>query len=269
MEWARQQRLDFIPTVYAARDGDTVIEAAGRVWELTQWLEGRASFAENPSAARLEASCEAVARLHRAWEIFTSPAEPCPAVRIRQKVLRDWQELVATGWQPRAPAAPALDPVWPLAERAWRGLPSWLQVVSQSLNPWLDFRCPLQPCLRDLWHDHLLFEGDRLTGLIDYGAVSGDHVGADLARMLGSLVGDDAAGWERGLRSYRRVRDLNEHDEQLAHVLDRSSTILGLANWLRWLYHEGRAYEDLAAVARRLQALLDRIESWPISRPAW
>jgi homoserine kinase type II len=157
--------------------------------------------------------------------------------------------------------------VWPLAERAWRGLPSWLQVVSQSLNPWLDFRCPVQPCLRDLWHDHLLFEGDRLTGLIDYGAVSGDHVGADLARMLGSLVGDDTGGWERGLRSYRRVRDLNEHDEQLAHVLDRSSTILGLVNWLRWLYHEGRSYEDLAAVARRLQALLERIESWSVSTP--
>jgi homoserine kinase type II len=122
----------------------------------------------------------------------------------------------------------------------------------------------VQPCLRDLWHDHLLFEGDRLTGLIDYGAVKADHVTADLARMLGSLVGDDQGGWEGGLRAYRRVRGLTDNEEQLAHMIDRTSTILGVVNWLRWVYHEGRSYEDLSAVVRRLESLLNRVESWPV-----
>jgi Ser/Thr protein kinase RdoA (MazF antagonist) len=262
MQHARGQDLDFVPAVFASGNGDTVVETAGGVWELTQWLTGRADFAEHPRAARLEAACEALARLHRAWEAFTTPAEPCPAVRRRLQVLADWQDLLASGWRPRPSADPCLDPVGPLAERAWRGLPTWLQTVSRSLGPWVDFRSPVQPCLCDLWHDHLLYEGDRLVGLVDYGAVKADLVAVDLSRMLGSLVGDDLQGWELGLRSYRRVRDLDGNQERLARVLDRTGVILGITNWLRWLYHENRPYEDLTTIARRMEHLLRRIETW-------
>jgi Ser/Thr protein kinase RdoA (MazF antagonist) len=258
---ARQQGLDFVPAVYVSSNGDTVVEAAGRVWELTQWLDGQASFAENPSPARLEAACEALAKLHRAWEEFAAPIQPCPAVRRRLQLLAEWQALVSTGWRPQASSNPQLHLLWPAVERAWRGLPHWLQEVPRCLGPWLDFCCPVQPCLCDPWHDNLLFEGDRLTGLVDYGTVKNDHVAVDVARLLGSLVGDDAEGWEHGLRAYRRIRSLSANEEQLAHVLDRTGAILGVVNWLRLLYYEHRPYEDLAAVARRLENLLNRIEN--------
>jgi Ser/Thr protein kinase RdoA (MazF antagonist) len=120
----------------------------------------------------------------------------------------------------------------------------------------------LQPCLCDLWHDHLLFDGDRLTGIVDYGAVKVDHVAVDLARLLGSLVGDDADRWEEGFRAYRAVRPLSPDEERLAGVLDRAGTLLGAANWLRWLFHEGRTFDDLEAVANRLRSLMERIERW-------
>jgi Ser/Thr protein kinase RdoA (MazF antagonist) len=177
-------------------------------------------------------------------------------------VLADWQALVATGWRPQAPSPSALDPLWPVTERAWRGLPGWLREVPRCLDAWIDFRCPVQPCLCDPWHDNLLFSGDRLTGLVDYGTVKADHVTVDLARMLGSLVGDDPEGWQRGLRAYRRVRGLNDNEAQLARALDRTGTILGVVNWLRLLYYEGRPYEDRSAVARRLESLLTRIETF-------
>jgi homoserine kinase type II len=260
---ARGQGLDFVPAVYATGEGDTVVEAGGRVWGLTQWLDGRADFAEHPSQARLEAACAALARLHRAWETFAGPAEPCPAVRRRLKILADWQALVSGGWRPQPPLDPSLDPLWLVAERAWRGVPGWLPEVPRLLGPWLDFRPPVQPCLCDPWHDNLLFDGERLTGLVDYGAVKADHVAVDLSRMLGSLAGDDPQGWERGLRAYRHVRGLDDNEEQLARILDRTGTILALVNWLRFLYLESRPYEDLPAVARRLESLLGRIESWP------
>jgi Ser/Thr protein kinase RdoA (MazF antagonist) len=262
MESACRQGLNFVPAVYATSEGNTVVEAAGRAWELTQWLAGQADFEENPSPGRLDSACEALAKLHCAWEPFTAPAEPCPAVRRRLRVLTDWQALVTSGWRPQIPSAPHLDPLWPLVERAWRGLPGWLQEVSGCLEAWIDYRCPVQPCLCDPWHDNLLFEGDRLTGLVDYGTVKNDHVAVDVARMLGSLVGDDMGGWERGLRAYRQVREFTANEEQLAYRLDRTGTILGVVNWLRLLYYEGRSYEDLSAVARRLDSLLNRIESW-------
>ncbi len=266
MESARCQGLHFVPAVCLTSEGDTIVEAAGRAWELTQWLDGQADFEENPSPERLDSACEALAKLHRAWKPFTAPAESCPAVHRRLRVLTDWHALVSSRWQPEVSSAPRLDLLRPLEERAWRGLPGWLQEVPRCLESWIDFRCPVQPCLCDPWHDNLLFEGDRLTGLVDYGTVKNDHVAVDVARMLGSLVGDNLEGWKRGLRAYRQVREFTANEEQLAHMLDRTGTILGVVNWLRLLYYEGRPYEDLSAVAGRLDSLLNRIESWSLSR---
>ena len=50
---------------------------------------------------------------------------------------------------------------------------------------------PLQVCHGDLWHDHVLFSGEEVTGLIDFDAMKIDSRALDLARLLGSLVKDD------------------------------------------------------------------------------
>ena len=44
---------------------------------------------------------------------------------------------------------------------------------------------PFNLCIGDVWHDHILFEGDAVTGMIDFAAAKVDHVAADLARLLG------------------------------------------------------------------------------------
>ena len=117
---------------------------------------------------------------------------------------------------------------------------------------------PLQPCLCDVWNDHVLFGGDCVTGLIDYGAMKIDHPAVDLARLLGSLVQDDAAGWATGLAAYREVRPLSADEEELARALDVTGTVAAAAVWLRWLYHEGKEFEDGAAAGRRLKGLTAR-----------
>jgi homoserine kinase type II len=259
MRCARHQGLPFVPAVFDGNDGTSAVCEAGRWWELTEWLEGRADLIQHPTAGRLEAAATALARLHRAWEPFAEAPAPCPAVHRRLAFLRDWQGLLGSGWRPEAHAA---DPLRPLVERAWPLLLHRLKEVPQRLEAWTSTNRPVQPCLCDVWHDHLLFEGDRLTGLVDYGAVKPDHVSVDLARMLGSLVGDDPAGWAVGLQAYRRVRPLTADEEGLARVLDRTGTLLGIANWLRWLYHDGRDMEDLSAVRGHLERLLCRVEAW-------
>jgi Ser/Thr protein kinase RdoA (MazF antagonist) len=108
----------------------------------------------------------------------------------------------------------------------------------------------------------VLYEGDRVSGVIDYGSVKQDNVAVDLARLLGSMVGDDSTMWAVGLRAYRAVHPLSEEEETLAHVLDRTGAVLALANWLKWLYFDGLAYDDRCEVARRLRELTDRVERW-------
>ena len=48
---------------------------------------------------------------------------------------------------------------------------------------------PVQPCGAP--HDHVLFDGDRVTGIIDFAAAKVDHVAADLARLFGESDPDD------------------------------------------------------------------------------
>jgi Ser/Thr protein kinase RdoA (MazF antagonist) len=263
MGHARRSGLDFVPAVLATGGGDTTVAHAGRLWDLTTWMPGRADFHERPLPCRLEAACLALARLHEAWAGTDPAVQPCPAVHRRLASAREWAALVRSGWRPAFDKG-GDDPVRPWAERAWLVLRSKLDEVPRKLAPWVARPLPVQPCLCDVWHDHVLFEGDTLTGLVDFGGVKPDHVAADLARMLGSLGGDDAGLRAAGLRAYARVRPLSLNEEALVPVLDETGTLLGAANWLRWLYRDGRTFEDRVGVARRLAALVERIERWEL-----
>src|SRR5262249_22550113 len=113
-----------------------------------------------------------------------------------------------------------------------------------------------------IWHDHVLFSDDAVTGIVDFGSIKTDHVAVDLARLLGSMAGTDTDLWQAGLRAYARCRPLAAHEEALVAALDRSGAILGAANWLLWLYRDGKQFEDRQAVADRLADLVRRMESW-------
>jgi homoserine kinase type II len=251
---ARTAGLPFVPRVESTRNGRTVVEAAGRVWDVTEWMPGRADFHANPTDARLFAAVEAVARLHEAWSRFTPPGPvPCPAVERRWRALGEWDHPVAAGWRPRPTPD---DLVAPHAEIAWDRLPALVARARAALVPWLQVPVPVQPCLCDVWHDHVLFDGDRVTGLIDYGAAKVDHVAVDLARLLGSLVPGEPDRMTAAVRAYQRIRPLPQ--PELVELLDGTGVVVGVTNWLRWLYHDGRTYPDRSAVARRVGELVRR-----------
>ena len=246
MRLAREAGLAFIPRVLETMSGDTGVEASGRVWELMEWMPGRADYRELPSGGKLETAARSLARVHLAWAVLGGEeVSPCPAVRRRL--------LVAEGF----PSGRLESASWKLAATVSR----WLPRVPQMLLT-ANVTSRIQPCLRDVWHDHLLYEGEQLTGLIDYAAVGPDSVAVDVARMVGSLVGDDEEGWRVALSAYREVRTFSHQEEQLARVLDRTGVIVGLANWLRWLGEPGREFEESAHVTQRIEELLARVARW-------
>src|SRR5262249_53391625 len=262
---ARSRRaggVAFVPDVIAANTTQTTVDCGGRAWDVTTWVQGRADFESSPSRARLANACAALAQLHAAWAGRATAQAPCPAVHRRLLALRDWQDLLQSGWRPAFTACD--DPAvryW--RERAYACLPRFFEPSRQALGAWANVAVPVRACLCDVWHDHVLFEGDRVTGIVDYGSVKQDHVAVDLARLLGSLIGDDAQQRAAGLDAYRAAGGtLPARADELIDVLDRTGTVLGAANWLRWLFLERRVYEDLSQVARRLRALVARIETW-------
>ena len=236
-------RLDFVPRLVSTRSGATVVERSGVCWELMNWMPGRADFHAAPSAARLRAAVEALARLHVSWQSHARPAVAvCPGVRRRLDAVEN---------------LPKIDP---FADRLQRELAYWLPQMSAILADMP--RVGLQPVLRDIWHDHLLYEGNALTGLVDYASIDFDSVAVDLARMLGSLIEDDEASWQCALSAYRRVRPLSDDEERLARALDRAGVIASLANWHRWIAMGER---DPASphVRARIERLLARVGCWP------
>ncbi len=263
MQSARGAGLSFVPRVFPTSDGRTFVANASRLWELQEWLPGSADFHERPSVRRLENAAVALAALHSAWDRTAGTTQPCPAVRRRVESLRRWDAFA-----PTTPGDAVTDPtLHAVAQRARGLLPRWQGQVRPWLEPWGNRPLALHACLCDVWHDHVLFTGDQVTGVIDYGAVKVDNAAVDLARMLGSLVGDDEPAWQAALAAYRSVRALSCEEEQLARVLDVTGTVLGVANWLMRLAVEKRTAAEQEAVARRLETLVRRVAEWETKMP--
>jgi Ser/Thr protein kinase RdoA (MazF antagonist) len=250
-------QLDFVPRLISTSDGASWVQRRGRYWELTTWLPGRADFPESPSVPRLQAACVALARLHLAWA-DGADSDVCPAVLRRLTAEYQWQRLVAGGWRP---ACAEGGPLAPWAQRAWAEVQARGAEVTRRLASYLERRVPLQPCLCDVWHAHVLYTGPLVTGIVDYGSAKIDHVAVDLARLLGSLAGDNAELRRAGLDAYAELRPLAAWERALIDDLDATGTIVAAMNWLRWLYHEGRSYPDPARVVERLAALVQRLEA--------
>jgi Ser/Thr protein kinase RdoA (MazF antagonist) len=253
MTAARDARLDFVPCVERCANGRTITQGDGRCWEITSWMPGSADFHNNPCDAKLSAAVAAAARIHEAWKAETRHAR-CPAVLRRWQSLCEWEELVRSGWRPRFES---LDPIAPHAEVAWNCMPAAVAIARQLLIPWLDRVVPLQPSIGDVWHDHILFQGDEVSGIIDYAAAKLDHVAADLARLLGSLVEGEATRVGMAIQTYRAVRQLP--DVELIPILDHSGVVASIANWLRRLYFEYERIPDRAAVASRISKMVRRL----------
>jgi Ser/Thr protein kinase RdoA (MazF antagonist) len=255
--------LKIVPVQIAATGGDTFVEHAGHLWELAPWLEGVADYEKFPRVEKLRAAMTALGQLHLAAADFPHPLAPhsaggSPAVTRRLARLRELQ----TGGID-ALAHSINDATWPelapLARQFLTTLPRLIPGAITRLMPLADAALPLQPSIRDIWHDHVLFNGDRVTGLLDFGAMQIETPTGDVARLLGSLAGDDANGWREGLAAYSTIRPLSEHETLAVFALDASGTLLAGCNWIRWIYAEGRKFKNRPQVIARFARLLNRI----------
>jgi homoserine kinase type II len=256
-----------LPIPIATSRGPTFIQHAGHLWELTPWLPGKADWADRPSPARLSAAMMALARFHQAVADFpelVSPKQASPAIRRRFDHLIEWKER-------------GLDE---LGAALRSGSEDWTEYARRLIALFEPARATIEPALRqagetivaqqlcigDVWHDNVLFDGDEVSGLVDFGTLRTDSVAADIARLLASLAEDDPASWVSGLAAYQSVRPLAPAELALVPILDQAAVLLSGFNWLRWLVIEGRQFDDLARVRARLDLHLRRLTQLVASR---
>lgn len=257
----RQEGFERLPLPLETQTHAGYVCEAGHLWELSPWMPGQADYRQAPSEARLSAALGTLAEFHLAAASFPLPdRSPGLSQGIHERIER------ARWWSPvqlrrLMEAVESRD--WPeLSHRArqWLALaPTALERLRPALARAESLATPLQPCIRDIWHDHVLFFGDEVSGLVDFGAMQPDSVAADVARLLGSLAGDDRRAWQTGLAAYETVRPLSEPERALIPVFDQANTVLSGLNWLQWIYLDGRQFDNRQAVLERLDGNLPRL----------
>ena len=247
-----------IPFPIRSNAGETFIRFQNHFWELTPWLPGSANFEQDPNSERLENTVETLAKIHQSNAQIQLKVGQSRNILERIEQLRDFH--MRFGMIDRHPSLQHSEMM--------TSLHSQLRRCSNQVQPCLENLqqigyqpLVLQPVIRDLWHDHILFTGNQVTGIVDFGAMQMDNVTLDLARMLGSLIGDpDDPRWTAALEQYQLFRPLTTTERRAIQMLDRSAVLLGSLNWLCWIVLDQRSFEDWTAVKRRVQILGDRLD---------
>lgn len=264
-----QQGVTCVAVPLESIAGDTLLRRHERYWQLEPWLPGTADFWSNPGEPRLRAAARSLANWHRAAASFVPDDDSAswfsnrrqaasPAVGERLERIR---RLQRTGYERLRQAVPRENPgefhaigrhILDLFPRVASAVESELTIATQS-------RFDLQPCLRDVWHDHVLFAGDDVTGLIDASACRSENVATDLARLFGSLIEDDRDAWDIAIDEYRRHADLSISELALVQVLDRSTVVLAGMTWLARDLIEKQVVADNPRVVSRLMKIASRL----------
>lgn len=259
--------IDFVPVPIPTRSVSDAafIRRNEYVWDLSPWLPGTADYHAKPTRQRLAAAMQALARFHEAAAGFpreTANLGPAPVLIERLQQIR----LLLGGEFDRIAAAVHAGGDAALDLRASRVLTLTRDRLSPLLAPLElagSLAIPLSPAIRDIHHDHVLFTGGEVTGLVDFDALRIDTPLADVARLVGSLVADDKQAREFALAAYAELRPLADQDRQLIDLLDQSGLVLGGLNWLRWMYLERRDMGPLSPILRRLDEILARLLTPP------
>jgi len=249
-------------------------DEAGDLWELSQFIQGVP--VPRPSGPQAAAAAAALARLHEAagslpgtpvrWGVPRSLVER--RRRATELLRRPWSRLaggaVAAGRAAHPALAAAVSARVAIAREtlaASGGLGLIARVAGTEPHA-----CLVQPVLRDVWHEHVLFAGrhdPRVCGFIDAHAAGVDNPVTDLARLLGSWEPPAclaclplAERWPEAWQAYAATRCLARGAERLLHLLHATGVVFGLDNWFRWTLEEGRRFSDMPRVLDRVDRLI-------------
>ncbi|MFK7769420.1 MAG: phosphotransferase enzyme family protein [Mariniblastus sp.] len=242
------------------KSGNRFLQRFNFFWELAPWMPGTADFDLEPNDNRLANAMDCLARFHLASAQVNLDFRPSPGIESRIRQLNDVPKSLSRIGRSAMGASDHGLPtsLFLLRDKVVSQGAQLARELHQQLSPFQKISVPVQPVIRDIWHDHVLFSGDVVTGLVDFGAMQMDMVDMDISRLLGSLIGNEVARWDGALDAYRSVRKL-PIDFDCILALDRCAVLLGSTNWLNWLLVEDRKFESPESIDRRVTHLLNRI----------
>ncbi|MCA9038967.1 MAG: phosphotransferase [Planctomycetaceae bacterium] len=250
----------------------TLVHFRGSTWQCEQWLPGEPLLNTQVTPERIRTTMHALADWHLAasqfqpdlvahrWFRQTAQAA-VPALKERLNLIHLWTPERISHTLRRT--QPAINPWQKWVHEYLEYFVRCSNPISLELSEAMTWQVPLQPCLRDVWHDHILLENDQVTGIIDPSATRTENVSIDLARLLGSFLSLDDPLWGIALHAYQQKRSLNTAEIRLVEILYRSSTLLSGLSWIERLTgSEPDLYHD-SRVCNRLEYLLTSLKYLP------
>ncbi len=246
-----------IPMPVADLGGQTAQYQDRRCWEIAPWLPGTPNLERVPDAGLVRAAFTVLANFHRRLSRHGRPGLS-PGLCHR---LRELRELESRGFDRLQTALAGCPDQDQAAARQWLVLAkSAVPRLLPALGDAAQLLVSLQPCLRDARPNHFLFEGDRVTGLVDFGAMGFETVAADLARLCGEWLAGDRSLRGTALAAYEQVRPLDASEAALIGPFEDAADVLIAGHWLAWHFLERRRFGEPDAVRRGVARGLDRLE---------
>ena len=247
---ASSNGCSFVATPMETNSGERFAHQDDYLWELTPWMPGKAEFEQDPNSVRLENVMTCLAKFHLASAQVNLDFQKSTNAASRLATLREAGSLIE---QIERSAETELASVHHLRTMVLRQGAKRAAELAGLIAPFVDQVFPVQPVIRDVWHDHVLFSGNEVTGMVDFGAMQMDNVALDLSRLLGSLVGNQSHRWQTAIDHYSKLRPLNPNETEFVFALDQCATFLGSLSWLKWLLIDRRCFESSEQVEKRVR----------------
>ncbi|MBL9094769.1 MAG: phosphotransferase [Planctomycetaceae bacterium] len=272
---AAKRGCDFVTIPFSALDGRPYVRHENHLWQIEPWKPGAPVAA--PSDEQLRRAFACLAQFHfavRDVETRRPTRSVSPAVTRRLDVLAD-----CTAARFDAIRAFAHERQSELQAAVAADLDDYLRIF-RKLSPAVEqllLLCSrrevlLQTVIGDIHSEHVLFDGERVSGIIDFGALTTDSVALDLARLVASYCGDDEARQQLALEAYEQAAaeysrsagliaggELAIDERVLIEAFDKSGALLAPFRWLTWIFIERRGFAHDGRVVARWRELMRRL----------
>ena len=185
-----------VPAPYRTKQGEAILQLEGKPAIIVPCFNGR--HPSEPSHLQCSAIAEAMARMHLASEHFTEHRENDRGASWREEAVNTLQPFL-TPEQRSLLMSQVAD---------WRLHQSQIDELPAGINH------------HDLFHDNALFDGDQLTGIIDFYNACDDCFIYDLAVLVNDWCSDQQGELEPQryravLDTYQRLRPFTPAEHRL------------------------------------------------------
>lgn len=226
----------------------------GHFWDMSEWMDGY-PIQKTYNATQLFSAIQTMLSIHEQWRKFqlaggglqteSDHERKKNVVERRVRVLREVSNEFTAG-KSMLQFHTSLE-----AKQIFNAIQPGLNAAITSLEKFLmHYKFETQICFKDIHRDHVLFFGDKVSGIIDYGAVHFDIVETDIAR----LFSDDDHECESACQIYNSLSSFRKLNIELIRLLCDTAAICNLAAWLL-RFKNGESINS-ESVQNRIQKLL-------------